>query len=736
MDKRFSDIWEEFSGEELTELLEPIVVEAPKERLVRRAAAGAAEKMAVPEQGKQAAAEKKKQRRRGLTAAAAVAAIVLLGIGLKPLLPGRIPAASPAEESESSAEPGNTEETVPAETGAEKRPIKAARLSYLVGTSTGGQTIPEASRFLFGSHLLCFDGEARRYDLDLAPFYIQSCLEQEDGVLLNGFLQAQFWEKDEVGRSLARDYYEYKGQRWTRSDLRGGLSVPWMIRLDRDGNILWEKEIRPEGSDEAFRGGRLFYSFGIVSRGQSGTVVFSVFRETDSLKNQDLLVQYYGPDGEWEKTQIFPLEEGYPANVFGMGRRFVIVMTDQRGFFSKLIQLDPDEGTIRTEALPESLFPGDSQFLISCVLPWNGKLWFSLQEQMPQKDAQNADAARQFVGQCAADMLAGVPLIQILSDPLYDGTYPGEAAYTNHIKAQTAAVLYSYDISGGTWQTVSRREGCVGAQLYLSDEDMLVWEDLAINIVIPTPTFNAYSSIRIMNYQKSGFSGEGRLLSEDPDGQTVRAHDESYTSFETLVPSWYAKQLYSGAYSGQVPEEEEPGELTFYGEKEIREFLTAENITEERLSRYEAVRDVQDYRSCMELLAELPVPVCEGWSLEELTIFRHTNWARFTYVGVIPEENNKFMMFTMGLFLGQEDPWERLKEELGKHERPTETLRSAQTEALCTCPGENNGMYWYWGITEGHYFSLSFFESGVPEDVITALAERLSFTHFEVPGLP
>ena len=141
--------------------------------------------------------------------------------------------------------------------------------------------------------------------------------------------------------------------------------------------------------------------------------------------------------------------------------------------------------------------------------------------------------------------------------------------------------------------------------------------------------------------------------------------------------------------------------------------------------------DEADYGGYLQMLAALPVPESAGWTIESLTLYPQTGWA---YFYLVKTDDGIVRVYSLGLSLAEEDPWKKLNEELEKHEKPTAALQNANVEALYGCPGEvNNGLYWYWGIAEGHYFSLSLFSYDDTEEAGRALAESLTFSHFEIP---
>ncbi|MBO4872000.1 MAG: hypothetical protein J5496_01105 [Lachnospiraceae bacterium] len=756
MERRFSDSWDEMSGEEMSDLLDPIGAEAPDEVFARRVAAKAAEKMnasaeksavtadaegknrmtAVPECKYAVASGRKKKWIRTALTAAAVAAFVLLGACLKPLLSGRIPAENDTTAGQDTAasvrQTAAPEESVPVQNGSEKI-LTAKRLTYVYQNNPEEERMPEANQVLFAGRLFCFDGETRLFELDLDPFYIDACLELENGVLLTGWLQAKFWEKDEVGRTVYRDFFEYKGRRWSRLELSASASVPWMIRLDEKGNILWEKELCPEGEDEAYWKGKQILPFGAAFINDSGFAVFSAVRNTEQQNDQTLLIRYYDAEGTWEKTRSLPIGGGYPEEVFGTADRFVVVMKDQKGSLSRILQLDTEGRLILAEEVPKTLFPEESLFYEEDAVLWDQKIWFSLHELSPDGSLSETEreAARQYVENWPTDWKENEQLTEKLTDPLYDGSYPGEAGFTKSIKESSAALLYSYDIKSGKWQAVFAREGSVGAQLYFSEEDVLVWETLEIKVGIPAPFANSYNMLLVMQYQKSGFSPDGRLLSESDGGpQAIGRILSMYLIGPAQVPSWYAKERKQNAENTQALNEEPPV-LTLDGPEELQAFLTLKDLSAESLSRYGTVKEKADYDRCLQMLAVLPDPVCDGWEVESLTLYPQTGWAKFY---LVKREEEGVRAFSLGLCLAEEDPWKLLNAELEKHEKPTAALSNANVEALYGCPGEeNNGLYWYWGIAEGHYFSLSLFSYNDTEEVGRELAESLAFGHFEIP---
>ena len=417
-------------------------------------------------------------------AVAVTAAVILLAAGIlllfpKLFRPAALPDAEPALTAEEAA--GTTKSSAP-KTMPEETDALRYRLNYY--------------------ELICYDGDELVYEKNLEPFQIQYCLEQEDGVLLCGHLNALSYQGQ---MTQVLGYFEYKGRHWDYTDFPAvgfsrQLEIPWMIRLDERGEILWEKEIVPETEQQEAR----FAVFGLLPAENGGFAVFCEMLPwaggAYTLYGQQMICQFYAPDGTLRREEAVPAEAGRLETVFFYQEEYLVLLQDSVPV--QLMRLDRDGRFLSADTVPAGLFPEQEYYLSSCILLWNGKIWLS--------------------GSCHRDRTD--------SDP---------ADLTKAVQAVNSAWLSVYDLESRQWSVLSSQKGSVGAQLYPESEDVLIWEKNRILKVTPEPMANAYDASVNMDFVQSRFDRDGKCLSEKETGLQYQTTELSGLTFGARYPSSY-----------------------------------------------------------------------------------------------------------------------------------------------------------------------------------------------------
>ena len=539
MEKKYTDIWETLSREELSWLLEPIREESPSETLSERVA--------------RAAAARRSRFRRRLAGIAAAVALTLLGGAVLSIMLRRPTGADPAPAGIESA---SSEER----SGAPAGPAESTGAVFVEETAAPAALSLSTAYQAASSALRCYDGGTLLYEKDLMPFHIGASLELADGVLLVGTLCCLGWETTEgydfSVSTAEQGYFEYKGRRWTIDELPQAdgvtqYSLPWMMRLDENGQILWESEITGGGAEEALSAGRICTALG-ASAAEDGFIVFCALRSVSGgawvLSGQELLCLFYGPEGELRRETRIPAPDGLLSTdspVPGTSEGYALLLFDEKGNIVQLMRLDEKGQETACEAVPEALFPASDLYTMSSALARDGRIWISGYRFRTWSEDPLARQARL----TALERLENVPptvqgeqeLMERLLDPAYDGSDPDEAERSALWREAYEALLYVYDVAEGRWYELARREGFAGGQLYPDESGALCWERLYLRIVIPAYYADSYSTVLVLDYHRSFYDADGVLLAEEDMGQRTVDRVLEHELFSTRCAAWYQK---------------------------------------------------------------------------------------------------------------------------------------------------------------------------------------------------
>lgn len=307
--------------------------------------------------------------------------------------------------------------------------------------------------------LRCYEGESLIWETSTKNFHIDGQALVSDGLAIWGKYPSN------------RDRYD--------------SLFPWLGRLDKDGNILWEKEIRHDFENEDIEA--------VVDNGDGTWAVFSMANDDEYL-----CVRKFDLEGNELSLTKNKIDSGtYPIDVIRFKDGYLLQMTNNLDYEKGcLVRLDGEGNLLGYLGYEDENYV----YLLEDMIEFGDKVYLSTYVIPKNSNNDGMDELAELLCNTHTD----------------NGESISDEEITRMVQENYTAVLLMCDTEGGTPKNFYSVEGSMGSKLKV-DGDKLCWD---------VETISSIEYLELSGYQMRGrckiyryvFDSNGIMIENEDTG--------------------------------------------------------------------------------------------------------------------------------------------------------------------------------------------------------------------------